>query len=250
MRRTTTCLLLIITVFNASLHAQFKKGMQMPGITLGSSFFSSGKYTYTVPPPTNGSTESTNSMSMSLTPNYGWFISDHTAVGVQLSVGYKYDKNIKADANNVTYYKNEFKRTTILAGAFARNYFPAVGSFLPFVQAGLSAGFGSSNHEGFNYNNSPLYKEVFEGKSSGDISFNAGLSVGLTKMFNSTIGLDIIAGYIYSYNKNEYSTTINRDINIDGTVDETSKGDLTTRFTNHGFSIGAGFQVFLFRNKK
>lgn len=220
----------------------------MPGITLGSAFFSSGKYTYTVPPPTAGSTESTNSVGLNLTPSYGWFISDRTVVGAQLSVGYRYDKNIKADANNVTYYKNIFKRYTILAGAFARNYFQAGGSFLPFAQASFNAGFGPSRHEGFNYNNSPLYKETFNGKSSGDFSANAGFSIGLTKMLSPHVGLDITAGYVYSYTKNKYKTNLDRDIDIDGSIDENEQGDLTTKFTNHGFSIGAGFQVFL--NKK
>jgi hypothetical protein len=249
MRRKTICFILIITAFSGSLHAQFSKGMRMVGTTIGSAFFNSGKYTFTVPPPTTGSSESINSMGISLTPAYGWFISDQTVVGALLTGGYRYDKNIKADINNVTYYKNENKKFSLLAGGFIRNYFQAGGSFHPFGQLSVAAGFGSSNHEGYNYNNAPLYKESFKGKSSGDFAVNAGVTAGLTKMLSRNVGLDITAGYVYAYNKNKYKTTLNRDVNIDGTIDETETGDLTTKFTNHGFSIGVGFQVFL-GNKK
>jgi hypothetical protein len=245
MRRKFLCFLLIITVFSVSLQAQFSKGMRMVGATIGSAFFNSGKYTYTVPPPTIGSSESTNSLGISLSPGYGWFISDQTVVGALFSAGYRYDKDLKSDANNITYYKNEYKKFSLLAGGFVRNYFQAGGNFHPFAQVSVTAGFGSSNHEGFNYNNSPLYKETFDGKSSGDFSVNGGISAGITKMLNKHVGLDIIAGYVYSYNKNKYKTNLDRDIDIDGTIDETEQGDLTTKYTNHGFSIGVGFQVFL-----
>lgn len=220
----------------------------MAGVTLGSAFFNSGKYTYTVPPPTTGSTETLNSLGVNLTPGFGWFISDRAVIGAQLSAGYRYDKNLKADVNNVTYYKNINNKLSVLAGAFARYYLQAGGSFLPFGQVSLNAGFGSSKHEGFNYNNSPLYKETFDGKSSGDFAANAGITVGFTKMLNSNVGLDITAGYLYSYSKNKYKTSLDRDVDINGTIDESEQGDLTTKYTDHGFSIGVGFQVFL--NKK
>jgi hypothetical protein len=132
-----------------------------------------------------------------------------------------------------------------MAGAFARNYFKTTGRFLPFGQAGFNVGIGSSDHEGFSYNSSPLYKDSFKGKSSGDFYASAGLSMGLTKMLNEHVGLDIIAGYLYSYNKTGYNTTVRRDVDIDGSIDETSTSDVTTKYTNHGFSIGVGLQVFL-----
>jgi len=37
---------------------------------------------------------------------------------------------------------------------------------------------------------------------------------------------------------------------MDGSVDERSENETTTKFTNHGFIIGVGFQVFLKGKKK
>lgn len=238
-------ILLIIMALGQPLSAQFAKGTRMVGATIGSAFFNSGKYTYTVPPPTQGSSESVNSLSVSFGPSMGWFISDKTAIGAHLNVAYRYDKDIKADANNVTYFRSIAKKLSLLAGGFVRNYFSNSGNFLPFGQISLAAGIGSSNHDGFNYGNSPVFKEVFKGKSSSDFTANVGILIGLTKMFNTHIGLDLTAGYQYSYNKTAYKTTSNRDIDIDGSIDETTISDITTKYTNHGFTIGVGLQIFL-----
>lgn len=249
MYRQFICFLLVITAFILNSQAQFSKGMRMSGATLGSAFFNSGKYDYTVPPPTIGSSVHTNSLGISLSPNYGWFISGQTVIGVQFTPAYKYDKFIESDANNVSFHKNISKSFIISLGGFARNYFPVTGNFIPFAQASLAAGMGSSNHEGFEYNASPLYKDVFEGKSSGDFLVNGGISLGVTKMLNQHIGLDIIAGYNYIYNKSQYKTTTQRDTDIDGTIDETLTGDVETKFTNHGFTVGIGLQIFLDKRK-
>lgn len=250
MQRKITCFLFIIIVLRLPLSAQFSKGDRMLGGTIGGAFFNSGKYTYTPLAPVNGNTESTNSLGFNLSPSFGWFISDKTVIGGQITAGYRYDKNLKADEYDVTYYKNTSKRLSFLAGAFARNYFSALGSVLPFGQLSFNVGFGSANNEGFFYSSSPvLYKQTFKGESSGDFVANTGLSLGITKMLNDNIGLDISAGYLYSYNKNSYKTTILTDVDINGTIDETSVSDLTTKYTNHGFTIGVGLQIFLGRKK-
>lgn len=242
-------ILLIIMALGQPLSAQFTRSTRMVGATVGSAFFNSGKYTYTVPPPTQGSSQSVNSLGVSLGPGMGWFISDKTAIGALLNVTYRYDKDIKADANNVTYFRSTATKFSFLAGGFVRNYFSNSGSFLPFGQVSLAAGIGSSSHDGFNYGSSPVFKEVFKGKSSSDFTVNAGILMGFTKMFNPHIGLDITAGYLYSYNKAAYKTTSNRDVDIDGSIDETTISDITTKYTNHGFTIGVGFQLFLGREK-
>jgi hypothetical protein len=46
------------------------------------------------------------------------------------------------------------------------------------------------------------------------------------------------------------NTTTLRDNQIDGTIDETGKNETTTKFTNHKFMLGLGFQVFLEKRKK
>jgi hypothetical protein len=232
-----------------SARAQFSKGMRMTGATIGSAFFNSGKYEYTVPPPTSGSIAHTNTLGVSFTPNYGWFLSDQSGVGVLFTASYKYDKLLEADANDVTFHKNITKSLALSLGGFARHYFNATGSFLPFGQATVSAGFGSSKHDGFRYSATPLYKDIFNGESSGDFLVNGGLAVGATKMINAHVGLDIVAGYNYTFNKSKYKTTTQRDVDINGSIDETEQGDVDTKFTNHGFTLGVGLQIFLEKRK-
>jgi hypothetical protein len=64
-------------------------------------------------------------------------------------------------------------------------------------------------------------------------------------MISNTTGLDFYIGYTYSSNKNTFKKTTLRDNGIDGTIDETLKNETTTKFTNNGFLVGIGFQIFL-----
>ena len=68
-------------------------------------------------------------------------------------------------------------------------------------------------------------------------------------MTGENAGLDFYIGYNYGYNKNTFTKTTLRDNGNDGTVDETLKNKTTTSFTNHGFLLGVGFQVFLRKRK-
>lgn len=250
MIRFFCCFLLIMTCVTTNSNAQFRKGMRMSGVTLGTAFFNSGKTDYSVPVPTTGYTINTNSLGITLAPSYGWFISDKVVVGAQLAGGYKYDKTLKSDENDVTYYKNVVNSFSFSAGAFARNYFPGSGSFYPFAQVGFTVGFGSSNHEGFSYSSAPVYKDVFDGKSSGDFLATAGLSIGATRMLNEHVGLDFALGYNYSINNYKYKTDTQRDINVDGTIDERPSSDLTTKSKNNGLTVGVGFQLFFGKSRE
>jgi hypothetical protein len=244
MSRFFTCFLFALLTASISSNAQFSKGMRMSGATIGTAFFNSGTADYSVPSPTSGYTINTNTLGLNLSPGFGWFITDNIVVGAQLSGGYKYDKTLKSDESNVTYYKNIINSFNLSVGAFARNYFQVPGSFTPFAQASFSVGFGSSRHEGFGYNTAPVYKDVFDGKSSGDFLANAGIALGATKMLNKYVGLDLVAGYTYSINNSKYKTNTDRDIDINGSIDEKLVSDLTIKSRNHGFALGVGFQVF------
>lgn len=227
------------------MNAQFTKGTRMVGASLGSAFFNSGKSEYTVPSPTSGYTSNSNSLGISVSPNIGWFLSSDLVVGTRILLGYDYEKNIDDD-NNVTFRKNISKKFNLSVGGFARKYF-STGNFLPFAQLNIDAGTGVTNTEGFFY--ATNYKETYTGKSSGDFSADAGLSVGFTKMLNANTGLDFFAGYLFSYNKNKFKTTTSKDVDYNGTIDETGQRELTTKYTNHGVNIGVGFQIFLGKRK-
>ena len=74
---------------------------------------------------------------------------------------------------------------------------------------------------------------------------SAGLLLGFTKLLNTNTGLDIYGGYNYSYNKNTNKTITNIDSGNNGSIDLIEVREPTTKFTNHGFVLGVGFQIFL-----
>jgi hypothetical protein len=239
--------LIVLTILiNTMVNGQFKKGMRMVGATVGSAFFNSGKADYSYPPPTTGYTSNSNSFGATLNPSMGWFVSDNTAIGALLNLGYDHQKDFDENVSGVTFNKNISKSFHFGIGGFARNYFNSSGNLKPFGQFNLNFGIGSSSNNGFYFIGGD--KSSFNGKSSGDFFINAGLALGFTKMLNSNTGVDFSLGYTYSYNKKEFKTTTLTDLGNNGSIDLTAISDPTQKFTNHGVAIGVGFQVFL--NKK
>ena len=123
---------------------------------------------------------------------------------------------------------------------------------MPFGQAGVNAGISNLKTEGFFYGGSgaSAYKQTYTGNSSGGFFANAAFVAGLTKMMGENAGLDLSLGYIFSYNKNTFKRTTLRDDGNNGSIDTRAVNETTTKYTNHGFTIGLGFQVFLRGKKK
>ena len=69
-------------------------------------------------------------------------------------------------------------------------------------------------------------------------------------MMGENAGLDIFIGYNYSYNKNTFKRTTLYYLTRQILDPYTGKNETTTKFTNHGFLLGVGFQVFLKGKKK
>ena len=218
----------------------------MVGATIGNVYGNSGKSEYSDPNIPGTSTSNNNNYGISLDPSLGWFISDNTAVGGLITLGYRHQKIFDESGGN-TYHRDITRFFSIGIGGFIRNYFNTTGNLKPFGQVSANFGIGSSNKEGFFITS--IDKSTFDGKSSSDFFANAGISLGLTKMLNDYTGLDFFAGYNFSYDKNTFKTTTQVDDGPDGSIDQTNISNLTTKYTNHGFAIGAGFQVFLNRKK-
>ncbi len=240
----------VFLVVSLSANAQFKKGMRMAGANVGSIFFNSGTADVSYPAPTTGFTSKTTSFGLNIAPSMGWFISDHSAVGISLNINPTSNKtSYEAGAGGNTYQQDKANGFNFGIGGFARNYFKSSSSssFMPFGQVGINLGISSQKTEGFFYGGSGAgaYKTTYDGKSSGGFFANAGLVLGMTKMVTPHTGLDISIGYFYSYNKNTYKTTTLRDDGNNGTIDLTSESNPTTKYTNHGLILGVGFQVFL-----
>jgi hypothetical protein len=229
--------------------AQFKSGTRMIGATIGSAVYNNGTSEISVP-PIGSSTARLKSYNIQLNPILGQFLSDHTAVGVSLNIN-PAGNTTSFEENGRTFQKDKNNSFNIGAGGFIRNYFGMSGAWLPFGQLTLNAGVSSLRTSGFFYGSSSVfYKQTYTGKSSGGFFANASAHAGLTKMLNENTGLDLYIGYDYSYNKYSFKQTMETDLMLDGTIDERSTNETSSKFTNHGIVLGAGIQVFLGNKKK
>lgn len=256
-RKTNTMRTLNMLLFLAGLgaqtlsaNAQFSKGDRMVGATLGSLVYNSGNTDISVD-QVGSNTSNTTNYNLNLAPNMGWFIAANTAVGASVVLNPASSK-VSYEQNGSTFQRDNSKTFNIGLGAFIRHYLKNNTAWMPYGQFGFNLGISSLKTDGVFYGGSGAnaYKLSYDGSSSGGFYANAGFQAGLTRMIGANAGLDLFLGYTYGYNNNTFEKTTLRDIGNDGSVDETLKNKTTTKFTNHGFIIGAGFQVFIRGKKK
>jgi hypothetical protein len=226
--------------------AQFKKGDKMVGTSVASGFFNSGTSEQTVTQIGN-LTEKSSGYSINLSPTLGWFLSEKMVVGFLFTINPAGEKKTYEIDGGNTFQKDKSNSFNAGAGAFVRNYFSSAGSLLPFGQVNINGGISNLKKEGFLYlgSGTSVDKETYDGKSSGGFFFTTAINGGVTKMMGEYTGLDFFIGYTFSYNKNTFKRTTLRDNGNNGSIDETRINETTTKFTNHGFQFGIGFQVFL-----
>ena len=219
----------------------------MIGTTIGSAVFNSGHADLSVA-SIGSNTSKTNSYAINISPSMGWFLSGKTVTGLSLNINPSGQKTTYEQAGS-TYQSDKSTNFNIGFGGFARNYFSTKtgNSLLPFGQLSLNGGISNLKTDGFFYGGSGAssYKQTYTGNSSGGFYFNTSFSAGFTKLVSPHTGLDFYLGYNFAYNKNTFKRTTLRDDGIDGSIDTRSENETTTKFTNHGFMIGVGFQVFL-----
>ena len=240
--------LFLIGSFSAS--AQFSKGDKMAGASVGSVIVNSGSSDITVAQIGSNTSRITN-FNVNINPSLGWFISDKTVVGAAVIIN-PYSNKTTYEQSGTTYQSDKNSNFSIGLGGFARHYFGGSGSMMPFGQIGVNFGINTLKTEGFFYGGSGnnAYKISYDGETNGGFFANSTFQLGLTKMVGDYTGLDFYAGYNFSYNKNTFKRTTLRDDGNNGSIDERSENETTTKFTNHGFVIGVGFQVFLKGKKK
>jgi hypothetical protein len=240
---------IVLLSFKSSL-AQFNKGDRMVGASIASIIYNSANSDIKV--TSVGETRArVRSYNIGLHPTLGWFINQKTAVGLSLNIN-PAGETTSYEENGTTFQKDKYNTFNIGAGGFARSYLGSAGAFLPFIQIGMNAGISHLKTEGFFYGGSGMtsYKDTYNGSSSGGFFFNSSFQAGLTKKLSEKTGLDIYLGYNFSYNRNTFTRTTLTDRLIDGSIDETRENETVTKYTNHGFIFGAGFQVFLARRNK
>ena len=251
MQPKTILFSLLLLLNTIAVNAQFTKGDRMIGTSVGSIFFNSGTSDISV--ASIGSNRSViTSYGVSISPSLGWFISDKTVVGAALNINPNGQKTTY-EQSGTTYQSDKSNGFNIGFGGFARNYFSGKSSLSPFGQISLNGGISSLKTEGFFYGGGAgpgAYKITYSGNSTGGSFANATFTGGVTKMMGENAGLDFYIGYSYSYNKNTFKKTTLRDNGNDGSIDERGENETTTKYTNHGFILGVGFQVFLRGKKK
>jgi outer membrane protein W len=248
--RKVFILFAICSLGNLSVSAQIKKGTRIIGASIGNVVVNSGTADVTVDQIGN-STSKITGYNISINPSIGWFISDNTAVGASFNINPVSNKNTYEE-NGSTFQSDKSSNFNFGLGGFVRHYLKNTGNLLPFGQLGLNAGISNLNTEGFFYGGTgpTVYKTSYDGSSNGGFFFNSTFQAGVTKMLNDHTGLDFYVGYNFSYNKNEFKKTTLRDDGNDGSIDSRGENNTTTKFTNHGFVVGVGFQIFLQKKDK
>ena len=250
MRQKTSLFWLLFILISIDLKAQFAKGDKMVGASVASIFFNSGNSDISVASIGNNISKIT-SYGISITPSIGWFISDKTALGATLNINPNGQKTTYEENGN-TYQSDKSNGFNIGIGGFVRNYFSNNSSWAPFGQFSINAGISNLKTDGFFYYKGgfPYYKYTYTGNSSGGFFANAAFTGGLTRKMGDNAGLDLFIGYNYSYNKNTFKRTTLYYLTSSDNNPSTGNNETTTKFTNHGFVLGLGFQVFLKGKKK
>jgi hypothetical protein len=245
MQQFARLFIALLVMFSINADAQFSKGTRMAGASVASAFFNSGSSDQTVV-SIGSTTAKVTGYGINISPSLGWFLSEKTAVGVSLTVSPSSEK-ITFEENGSTFQKDKSANFNIGIGGFVRNYFQSTGSLLPFGQFSFDAGISNVKKDGFFYGGSGtnVYKETYDSKSSGGFFTDASFIAGITKMVGEYTGLDLYLGYNFSYSKNTMKTTRLRDDQINGSIDQTSTNENTSKYTNHKFLLGIGFQIFL-----
>ncbi|MFY7879797.1 MAG: hypothetical protein ACOVP6_06980 [Lacibacter sp.] len=239
-------LLISCLLIHSMLTAQFSKGTQMVGSTLGTAFTNSGQTQYTFESALSQSYRmNSNSGGFSVTPSYGRFLTPAFVLGFSLNAGTSVTKNKMVSQNGNTFQYDKKNAFNLGAGAFGRYYVTDKTSILPYSQLSFSVGTFNQQSSGFYFVETPLSRFDYDSESTGGFYTNFALALGFTKMLSSYTGLDVYAGYNFSSNKLKETYTTLVDYDNNNTLDETRKSEPQSKFNNHGFVFGLGFQVFL-----
>ncbi len=229
-------LLFAFTLFFAcTAYGQFTKGTRTVGFNVSSIGFSSLSSSYA---PTNGGptgSSGNDNLSFSLNPTMGWFINEKVLVGGSININLSNGKYTEGN-----YLTNKTNTFTSGVGGFGRYYFGTSG-FMPYGQISLAGAFGSGTEKlTANYQS---YTTKGDGKKNGIFNFNSGVGLGLTKMINKNIGLDIGVGYSFVLTSYKYTYEENRQYTNNSS--ELIKTNYKYSGTNHGGTLSLGFLIFL-----
>ena len=237
-------LAVLVICMTATVNGQFKKGDKMLGASVGTLFFSHSNTDLST--TLLVSSTSNDNYGITFNPSLGWFVSDNIAVGIMPNIGYTKLKTLGKTPSGSTFIKDESNRFNAGLGGFARYYLPGGNVKTRFYgQYDLSIGLGGSKRDGFEYERNGIFVDRYSYKSSGDLTVNTGINLGVSKFVSNRTALDIFIGYKFSYIKSNTKGNFLRDYTNPGTADETTTPDYDQKLTGHNFTLGVGFQIFL-----
>ncbi len=220
-------------------YGQFTKGTRTVGLSIGGLGFTNFQQTADYG-NLGSSTNITNTVSVSINPSMGKFISDVLLVGGGVTINFsnsKYDGGTSNQTGN-----------TVTGGVngFGRYYFGTTG-FMPYGQVSLGAGFGSGKKDGDikgTYPSGQTYSSKYSEKFDGIIDLTAGAGVGLTKLVTKNIGLDL--GLTYQFNSRSYKYSSVNDLVFTNPVGgEQQKSNYKYTGTSNNVQFSVGFLIFL-----
>jgi Outer membrane protein beta-barrel domain len=226
--------------------AQFQKGTKFLGANLGGFGFNSNKGVVDAPGAIKGYTDKNKSITVSLGPSVGIFVSEKMAVGGSLAFSFSHNKfTRRGEGNSFDSRVTNYNSTGINLGTYMRYYLANTSSILPFFQVTVGAGTGSgkSTESGRGSDAGGNYTYTGSTKSASQFNFNAGASFGITKMLNKNVGLDVALGYGFSRNTSTETSNYTFTYAVPPNITTTGESDFTG--TNSGVSLSIGFQIFL-----
>jgi hypothetical protein len=232
MKQISFCILLLF--ISVTLFAQNKKGNLLVGVNFGSTGFSFGNSESSYSGTSTVFKSKSNSFSLYINPNIGFYLSDKTVFGGNITLGpssYKYDYNNTGTSVTSTSKTNSFY---VGIGPFLREYLGDNKSKgAPFIQAMAGVYFYPGYKTTYSTSdNSSMYTAKYSSYSS----WMGGLQIGYEYYFNDVIGIQYAVGYSYNYYKYTY--------NVDYTAGGTSYTS-TYKITSNNINFGVGLNVHL-----
>jgi hypothetical protein len=246
MKKSTIITTLLLVAGTTSM-AQRKAGSKMIGTAIGSTTYTTGTSAYEYPTPSSNSTYDSKTFSISLYPNIGWFLNENVVVGGRLEVGFS-SGSYKSWYGGGSPSTTKSHGTNFGIGPWARFYLgDAKSSVWPYVQVsgGIGTGISRSTSNQRHDTGNPITSYNYESKGSypGSFNWNAGADLGITKMLNPHVGLDLSVSFTHYYNKSGNKS--DATYKYDGGAVSTSTYEYDYKNTSNPVGIKAGVVIIL-----
>lgn len=190
--------LFVLFMMSIGLFSQVSKGSKLVGVSLGSISFTSSKSetTYSNTPTVYNSDG--NSFSVSLNPNYAWFIQDNVALGGGVSVSFYNSKSTSSNSASTNTTESKYNQPSIYVGPMLRYYFGGSEKGMPFAQ--FNGQIGISGGKSTSTSTSSSSETTY--KPKGD--WNVGVQLGYEHFISEYVGCYASVGVNYGKSKTVY----------------------------------------------